>query len=107
MNIHGNYADLLMLDKDIQTLSQNRALRFFNKEKIERFYDRNSLRLEAATLKMQKLNEKYVQKDAKGEFMKIEEEGVFKTFIFISEEHEKKYMQEFGEFVKTTFTISC
>jgi hypothetical protein len=47
------------------------------------------MRLNIAKEKLQKLADEYVQKDAEGKLMKIEEEGVFKSWVFITEEHEK------------------
>lgn len=108
MTIEGNYNDLLQVDMDIQRWQQASASYYlFNQQKIKTFYSQNSMRLNIAKEKLQKLAEKHVQKDAEGKFMKLEEEGVFKSWVFIDEEHEKQYKEGYASFMNTTFQIHC
>jgi hypothetical protein len=108
MTIEGTYNDLLSVDQDIQRwIPSSPSYYLFNQQKIKTFYSQNVMRLNIAKEKLQKLADAHVQIDAEGKLMKIEEEGVFKSWVFFDEEHENAYKEAYALFIGTTFKIHC
>lgn len=98
------YNDLLILERDINAQANSPAYRYFNGQKIKRFYQINNIRLEALHTTINNLVKKYVLHDDKGNPVTAEENG-HQQYQFENDENREAYKKAAEEFLSRTITL--
>ena len=95
---------LFALEADIQNQMKNSpAFFFFNKEKVNRFYQQNNLNLKVINDRMAGFIKKYVQHE--NDEPKTEEKDGQKVYVFATKEDEEAYLADTREFLNRSIYV--
>ena|SRR3990172_1973561 len=101
MKIQGNYPILLNYVREASELRRtNPLLSLFLKEKTDKFFSNNAIRIQTAHEKTTAIMDKYIERDNEGNFKTENNQFVFKT-----EQDKKDYEDAWDEMAKLTFDI--
>lgn len=86
-------------------LNTSPAFAILNGQKVSRFHQQNSIRIQTLHKKTNEFVEKYVQKDEKGEPMTEDQEGTI-VYKFETEEDKDDYLKELTDFMSISFKVN-
>lgn len=96
---------LLALNADIQKQqNESPAFYFFNKEKIKRFYQQNTMLIKIVDKRKSELAIKYAIHNDLGEPVLEEKEGI-QHYTFVNEEAENNYKEELSTILARSVTV--
>jgi hypothetical protein len=102
-----NYITLLMMRNEItQAAQQSIVFKLFNKDKIDRFFKYNAMRIQLADEKLGRLIKRFVKHDADDKPIQLEQQaGGRVKWEYNSAEDEKAFAIEYNEFMNREVVI--
>lgn len=104
MTLQITYNDLMLLERDIYEQMKSPAFKIFNQDKIKRFFQLNSMRLNAMHETMNALIKKHVLHDEKDKPVTFEENGAMR-YKFKNNDDETIYKEEAEKFLSRTIKL--